>query len=436
MLITMHKIDRIYQKGIVNIVALQHIDLTIAKGEFLAIMGPSGSGKSTLLHLLGCLDRPSCGTYQLDGVELATLQDARLSLIRNQNIGFIFQSFHLLPHYSVLQNIESPLLYAPPGKNSSKQRRLFQVQEIAERVGLGQRLQHRPSELSGGEMQRVAIARALITHPRVILADEPTGNLDSKTGQEIMNLLQDLHQHGHTVIVVTHETSVAACAERIIHLKDGQIEHETITTRTRRAERGKQKAESSREEAEENLPSADSLLSMAFCRLPSVCDTAVKGILLHKLRSFLSILGIVFGIGAIIAMLAIGAGAKQEILEQLAVLGTSNISVKAISPSEEQIFRGREQLSQGLTGEDVERLSRISPFILALAPLREIALPVQYQQEVIQADIIGTTPEYQQTANLRSNRGDFLPKPISAICGGCVCWGMRCGRNFLPFRIR
>lgn len=410
MLIVMQNIGRVYQKGSVNIFALQQISLAIAEGEFIAIMGPSGSGKSTLLHLLGCLDRPTEGTYQLDRLEVANLSDPQLSLIRNQKIGFVFQSFHLLPQHTVLQNIEAPLLYtirdghlpektAFPGSEERQQR----VREIAEQVGLEQRLHHRPSELSGGEMQRVAIARALVTRPRVILADEPTGNLDSHTGQEIMHILQTLHEQGNTIIVVTHENSVAAYAERIIYLKDGQAED-----RGQKAEGGRQKVEGRGQEKGSDLPAAYRLLPTAYSLLTSVFETAVKGVLLHKLRSFLSVLGIVFGIGAIIAMLAIGAGAKQEILEQIALLGTTNIAVKAIVPSEEQIMRGRGQLSQGVTSEDADRIAQVSPFITAIAALRTIPLTVQYGQHRAQAEIVATSPEYQHTGNLYMSDGRFL----------------------------
>ena len=224
MLISLRQIERAYRKGTLDVAALRPLDLEIADGEFLAIMGPSGSGKSTLLHILGGLDRPSSGAYRLDGIDLTTLDDAALSRIRNRNIGFVFQSFNLLPQHTVLQNIEAPLLYAPAANDADiRQRRRF-AETLAAQVGLAHRLHHRPTELSGGEMQRVAIARALIMQPRVILADEPTGNLDSRTGEEIMRLLRDLHEQGHTVIVVTHEPRIAARAQRILHLQDGAIE--------------------------------------------------------------------------------------------------------------------------------------------------------------------------------------------------------------------
>ena len=429
MLIQMKGLERVYRKDSVKIVALHTIDLSIAEGEFAAIMGPSGSGKSTLLHLTGCLDQPSHGEYLLDSIDVSQLGDPQLSLIRNQKIGFVFQSFNLLPQHTVVQNIEAPLLYhANQGGLSTEARELTpgerqtRAQAIAEQVGLGNRLYHRPSELSGGEMQRVAIARALVTQPRVILADEPTGNLDSKTGHEIMTLLQGLHEQGHTIIIVTHEKSIAAYAERVIFLKDGHIEREEThiaqtTTHTQRPV-----ASDSTETHDPNIlnnhpspapqtPGVSNIYRLlpASCHmLPSILQTAIQGVLLHKLRSFLSVLGIVFGIGAIIAMLAIGAGARQEIIEQIALLGTNTISVKAISPSEEMVSRGREELSQGVTSADVDHIIHVSPFIQYLAPIREFLFPVQYQQRIIQARIIGTSPDFQHTGNLHIHQGRFL----------------------------
>ncbi len=400
----MHQIGRVYQKGAVNISALRQLDLMIREGEFIAIMGQSGSGKSTLLHLAGCLDRPSEGTYVLDGIEVATLTDSQLSQIRNQKIGFVFQSFHLLPQHTVLQNIEAPLLYHNPDTDRPRLQnaaRRQQVKDIARKVGLDDRLHHRPSELSGGEMQRVAIARALVTQPRVILADEPTGNLDSQTGQEIMDILRTLHEQGHTIIIVTHERSIAACAERIIYLKDGRIDQEEELT-------PQPTPRSPRPAPRTPHPAPHTPFPTVLRLLPSVFDTAVRGVFLHKLRSFLSVLGIVFGIGAIIAMLGIGAGARQEILEQIELLGMSNISIKAIAPSEENVFRGREGLSQGLTRDDVKRLAGVSPFIRAVAPLRTIPLPVQYRQEIVQAEVVGTSPAYRETGNLPLSRGRFF----------------------------
>lgn len=210
-----------YYLGPITLKVLQGISTTFPEGSFTSIMGPSGSGKSTLLNLLGCLDRPSDGTYFLDNIDVSTMDDDALSDIRNTKIGFIFQSFNLISNLSVLENIEVPLFYQHMGKRESRER----AEKLAESVGLGHRFHHYPNELSGGECQRVAIARSLANNPAIILADEPTGNLDSKTGTEILNLIDSLHQDGKTIIMVTHDPDTAARSERIIYMKDGMVEN-------------------------------------------------------------------------------------------------------------------------------------------------------------------------------------------------------------------
>jgi putative ABC transport system ATP-binding protein len=209
-----------YVMGSEEIHALRGVSIEIQRGEYVAIMGPSGSGKSTLMNLIGCLDTPSKGTYFLNGKEVGSMNDNELARIRNQEIGFVFQTFNLLPRASALQNVELPLVYAgvPAGERHGRARTAL------ERVELASRMTHRPNELSGGQRQRVAIARALVNNPSILLADEPTGNLDSKTGVEIMALFAKLHEAGNTIVLVTHEADVAANAHRVIHVRDGQVE--------------------------------------------------------------------------------------------------------------------------------------------------------------------------------------------------------------------
>lgn len=223
-LIKIEGLTKTYTIGEETVNALNGVDLEIFKNQYVALMGPSGSGKSTLMNILGCLDRPSSGDYFLNGPNVATLTDNALAEIRNKEIGFVFQTFNLLPKYSALENVALPLVYA----GWTEQRRLSRAKEVLEQVGLGNRMQHKPNELSGGQRQRVAVARALVNNPSIILADEPTGNLDTKTSHEIMRLFQDIHDLGNTVILVTHEEDIAAHAHRIIRMRDGKVEIEKM----------------------------------------------------------------------------------------------------------------------------------------------------------------------------------------------------------------
>jgi putative ABC transport system ATP-binding protein len=218
-IIKLEEVSRIYDTGKVQVPALIDVNLEVANGEFLAIVGPSGSGKSTMMNILGCLDRPSSGLYTLDGQPVDELDDDGLALVRSRSIGFVFQSYNLLPRTSALENVATPLMYQGVGKKE----RLRRAQAALEQLGLGDRLQHQPSELSGGQQQRVGIARALVTEPALILADEPTGNLDSHSGEEVLSLFKDLHAIGRTIVLITHDVDVAEAADRAVHIRDGKL---------------------------------------------------------------------------------------------------------------------------------------------------------------------------------------------------------------------
>ncbi|WP_339616990.1 ABC transporter ATP-binding protein [uncultured Gilvimarinus sp.] len=219
-IIELENLRKEYRSGEISVAALQGVSFAIAENEFIAIMGPSGSGKSTLMNILGCLDQPSSGRYHLGGREVSTMSDDELAAVRNRDIGFVFQSFHLLPRLNIVRNVMLPLKYSDIDPADARQR----ARDMLARVNLENRLEHVPNELSGGQRQRVAIARALVNRPKIIFADEPTGNLDSKTSVEIMELFSELHRAGQTIILVTHEPEIAEYAQKVIHMRDGQIE--------------------------------------------------------------------------------------------------------------------------------------------------------------------------------------------------------------------
>ncbi len=315
-MIELRHITKTYTMGTIEVHALRDVSLKITQGEFVAIMGPSGSGKSTLMHIVGFLDRPDAGSYLLGGRDITELSDDELAILRNRLAGFVFQQFHLLPRISAVENAELPLIYA--GKRHLKEKAHEKMRE----VGLAQRESHRPNELSGGEQQRVAIARSLVNEPLIVFADEPTGNLDTKSEEEIIALLEDLNRKGKTIVMVTHEQEIAARAQRIIRMRDGEI----VADERKRPKRKKSVV----------MPqglSIDAILSESHQTLAQAAfidhfRQALHAIVSHKMRSFLSMVGILIGIASVIAMLALGQGAKESITKQLASLGSNLLSVR------------------------------------------------------------------------------------------------------------
>ncbi len=316
MIIAIENLSRVYRTGDVKVHALRNVSLTIEAGEFIAIMGPSGSGKSTLMHTLGLLDRPDSGTYTLFGKDVTRLDSDTLAALRNHLAGFVFQQFHLLQRSSAVDNVELPLIYA--GKRGLKELALERLSQ----VGLAQRAHHRPGEMSGGEQQRVAIARALINDPAIIFADEPTGNLDTKSEADIMDVLKQLNREGKTIIMVTHEKEVADYADRVIHMRDGEI----IADETRK---NTNPFPGEGERTEMFDMSAPKIGRIAFT---DHLRQAFSSVFAHKMRSFLSILGILIGVAAVIAMLALGRGAKTSIEESLKSLGSNLLAIRPGSP--------------------------------------------------------------------------------------------------------
>jgi len=316
-MIEIKNISKTYSMGKVEVKALTNLSLKISSGEFVAIMGVSGSGKSTLMHILGLLDRADSGVYYLGGKDITHLGDEEQAHLRNRIIGFVFQQFHLLPRMSALENAELPLIYA--GKRHLKAK----AKEELAKVGLADRFTHRPNELSGGQQQRVAIARSLVNAPLIIFADEPTGNLDSKSKVEIINILQKLNQQGKTIVVVTHEPEVAAYCHRVIQMRDGAI----ISDQRKQEERKISPAASLEDNLVNNILSKAQKIS-GETKFLDYLRQAVSAMLSNKMRSLLSILGVLIGVCAVIAMLALGQGAKESIQKQLASLGSNLLVVR------------------------------------------------------------------------------------------------------------
>ncbi|MCF7847291.1 MAG: ABC transporter permease [Kiritimatiellales bacterium] len=324
-MIKVSDITKVYQMGAVQVHALRGVSLQIKKGEFVAIMGSSGSGKSTLMHILGLLDVPDSGHYQINGQEVRGLsEDARAGL-RAREIGFIFQQFNLLARISARDNVALPLIYGnAPGDKTPDQ--------LLERVGLGDRKSHAPNELSGGQQQRVAIARALVNNPPVIMADEPTGNLDSESAADILQVLQDLHRSGLTVIMVTHDPEVAAAAERIITMKDGQVLSDTKgTERTAACRKGN---------VESRRDGSSSLRRKPFREFAALLAQASRSLSANKVRTALSMLGVLIGVAAVIAVMALGAGAKVAVEAQISAMGANLLVVQPPRPKSRGVSLG------------------------------------------------------------------------------------------------
>jgi len=354
-MIEIKSIYKTYQMGSEEVRALEDVSLKITLGEFVAIMGPSGSGKSTLMHVLGLLDRPDSGEYYMGERKINALSDEELAAIRNRLVGFVFQQFHLLPRMTALENVELPLVYA--GKRHLKEKAQQEIKE----VGLFDRMNHRPNELSGGQQQRVAIARSLVNDPLIIMADEPTGNLDSKSREEIISILKELNQKGKTVIIVTHEKEIAACARRVIRMLDGKIISD---------EKLKITPQPSQENQADKL--IDIILSKSerLARQTEFFDylrQAAGAMVSHKMRSFLSILGILIGVAAVIAMLALGQGAKESIEKQLASLGSNLLVVRPGSTRLHGVAMETGTVTR-LTLEDVSAIANLSELVKSVSP--------------------------------------------------------------------
>lgn len=386
-LLEMEGLTRHYRMGDNVVRALDGVDLTIGAGEFVTIVGSSGSGKSTLMHLLGCLDTATSGLHRIGGEDATTCTDGQLSALRNRRIGFVFQQFNLLSDLTVLENIALPLAYA----GTPKKERLERAEKLAQRMGLGDRTDHKPSELSGGQAQRVAIARALINDPDILLADEPTGNLDSVTGQEIMGLLHELNEKGLTVIMVTHDPVLAESGSRKVVMRDGKV-LEDKSLRPASAQAGP---------VEMGPPPESPGLSLSDLARIGL----VEGLLCHKTRSALTMLGIIIGVAAVIAMTSFSLGSKKKQADQIRALGANLMRVVDKNLEGKALTDARKRGSQGLSLNDMDSLAAHVRGVKRAAAVRKLKINVLYGRRPLSPQVLGVTGDYLKVNNLSLQEG-------------------------------
>jgi macrolide transport system ATP-binding/permease protein len=384
-LIEIRDVVKSYRTGDVEVRALDGVSLTIEAGEFVAIMGQSGSGKSTLMNILGCLDRPTGGTYLVNGVDVSSLSSDELAALRRDTFGFVFQRYNLLPTMTATENVELPAIYA----GSPHSERLERAQTLLARLGLGDRAAHRPTELSGGQQQRVSIARALMNDAAVILADEPTGALDSQSGTEVLALLARLNAEGRTVILITHDPSVAEHAHRLVKISDGRIVEDSASSAS--PHRG---AVSANAEA----------THVSFFRgdLGESVKMAFRSLRTNLFRTALTLLGVIIGVGAVVAMLAIGNGSKQNVMDRIASMGTNLLMIRPGAPG----MRPTGDIAT-LTPDDAAAINSISN-VEATAPERSTTVTVRYGNVDYRTQVTGTWPSYPVVRDWNIAKGGFF----------------------------
>jgi macrolide transport system ATP-binding/permease protein len=395
-LIDLQNIHKTYHLGEIDVPVLKGVSLTISRGEFVALMGTSGSGKTTLMNILGCLDRPTSGQFWLEGRDVTELSPDERAKLRNQKLGFVFQTFNLLPRTSALENVIMPLSYN--GVNLSDQEVRQQGEELLERVGLGDRLDHEPSQLSGGQQQRVAIARALVNHPSLLFADEPTGNLDSKTSEEMLGLFKQLNEEGVTILLVTHDEQVARYAKRVIRLHDGMVVADEPSPSARTP------GEASFEE--EAKPTRRPF--WALPRLRWLLRTSLHGLRRNIMRAALTTLGIIIGVAAVIAMMEIGRGSASAIQRTIASMGANNLMIFPGTAASGGVSFGAGSVMT-LSPQDAEAIRREAPAVKATAPVVRARTQVIYgNRNWVPIFIYGTIPEYLNVREWPLAAGDMF----------------------------
>ncbi len=380
-LIELNNIVKTYHLGKIELPVLKGISLGISRGEFVALMGASGSGKTTLMNILGCLDLPSSGSYRLDGEDMVGLSPDGQALLRNQKIGFVFQNFNLLPRTSAIVNVIMPLSYSAqpiPAKAARKQ-----AEDMLKRVGLGERLDHEPSQLSGGQQQRVAIARALIHNPALLLADEPTGNLDSRTSEEVLQLFKKLNQEGATIILVTHDENIARSTKRIIRIRDGLAAGEEILSDSSHSVKKDEKASAGKR-----------LFDGSLVRARRILHTALAGLRRNVMRAALTALGIIIGISAVIAMMEIGRGSSTAIQQTISGMGAYTLLVHPGTAASGGVSFGAGS-AMTLTPQDGDAILNECPSVRAVAPTVHARTQVVFgNRNWVPSTMYGTTPGF------------------------------------------
>jgi macrolide transport system ATP-binding/permease protein len=387
-LIDLRGITKTYRNGELAVEVLHGIDLQIFPGELVAIMGASGSGKSTLMNILGCLDKPTTGSYRFMGRDVSELDRDELAELRRDAFGFVFQSYNLIATGSAADNVEVPAVYAgiPPAERHAR------AAGLLESLGLGERLHHRPNQLSGGQQQRVSIARALMNGGRVILADEPTGALDSKSGADVMVLLKQLAEQGHTVILITHAAEVAAHAQRVIEIKDGDIV----------ADPGPRPPQGAAAQAAHDWAPRRGRIS-PLGDMVEAAKTALRALRANVFRAVLTLLGIVIGVGSVIAMLAIGDGAKQQVIDRISAMGSNLLLVRPGAPNQ----RGFQNTAT-LVLSDVQAIDKEVPNVLAAVPEQSSTATLRFGEADYSSSVLGTSSKFPLARQWKVERGTFF----------------------------